>query len=834
MQGRNHFNQSFLPSRATPLGPPKRFLATFSWRLPIAKIGIVLALALATEGAVQVSPASVPGSAEDLNQGGFLSAELLQRAIPVKSASPEGEDPESLLSNRYLVHLLEPDPVMDDFTRLAAESCSAPAAILTIVQQGRLQHVSFAGDGSGDTTANTLISRAVLESDMFVVSSDSSEWQGDSNESVVDTTAVRFYAGMPLSPSGGCPIGVLSVIDRKPRNLNATQARTLRSLAQAVMARLELKCKNVELDQARAERARAFESLTASEERCAMLLRGASDGMWEWDLETNQMEFCARWKAMLGYSETEINTRPDEWFSRVHPEDIERLQSEIMSHLLGTTPQFQSEHRVRRKDTTYRWMLCRGLAIMDSDRHVYRMTGSLTDVTDQKQAEKALLHSAFHDALTGLPNRGLFMDRLKSAMEQVKQGDGYSFGVLFLDLDRFKVVNDSLGHQIGDQLLVATARRLESCLRPGDIVARLGGDEFAIILDRVRHVSDAVQAAERIREHLATPFNLSGHEVFISASIGIALNQTASEEPEELLRNADTAMYRAKDMGRGSFELFDKGMHARNAALSQLETGLRRALAHDEFRVHYQPIISLENWRISGFEALLRWEHPEHGYVSPLKFIPVAEETGLIIPISEWVLKEACQQLRAWQEQFPSDPPLSMSVNLSGKQFSQPDLIDIIARTLKDTNLNAGSLKIEITESAIIENIDVAALMLKRIKALGVKLSLDDFGTGYSSLSYLHRFPIDTLKIDRSFVSRINLPKNAEIVKTILTLAGNLGMDVVAEGVETRDQILRLTGLNCEYVQGYLLSKPIDGRAMRDLISEIYHRGGLNEHAGAA
>jgi len=382
--------------------------------------------------------------------------------------------------------------------------------------------------------------------------------------------------------------------------------------------------------------------------------------------------------------------------------------------------------------------------------------------------------------------------------------------------------------------LVATARRLESCLRPGDLVARLGGDEFAVILDHVRHVSDATQAAERIRERLTSPFNLSGHEVFISASIGIALNQTASEEPSEILRNADTAMYRAKDQGRGCFELFDRGMQARNAALSQLETGLRGALARDEFRVHYQPIISLETWRISGFEALLRWEHPQHGYISPLKFIPVAEESGLIIQIGQWVLREACQQLRVWQEQFPSDPPLSISVNLSGKQFSQLDLIDCISQILKETGLDAGSLKIEITESAIIENIDAAAMMLKRIKALGIRLSLDDFGTGYSSLSYLHRFPIDTLKIDRSFVSRINLPKNAEIVKTILTLAGNLGMDVVAEGVETREQVLQLTGLNCEYVQGYLLSKPIDGRAMGGLISEIYHKGLGQHHAGAA
>jgi diguanylate cyclase (GGDEF)-like protein/PAS domain S-box-containing protein len=709
-----------------------------------------------------------------------------------------------------------PDHLFDDLTLLAAEVCSTPAAILSVGRAGSLQHVSRIGSLPACGQEDGLISQAMLQNDIYVAT----DLDGQTAKS-----SLRFFAGAPLSRLDGSTFGALSVIDEQPRELNETQTRALRSVAAAVQAHFELKRASIELEQARADQEKALKLLAASEKRCAMLLRGTSDGMWEWDLKTNEMHFCERWKAMLGYGAADLGSHPDEWFNRVHPEDIERLQSEIMTHILGSSTQFQSEHRVRRSDGTYRWMLSRGLAALDSNRLVYRMTGSLTDITEQKQAEKQLLHNAFHDALTGLPNRALFMDRLKDSSAEVKKGKGYSFGVLFLDLDRFKIVNDSLGHQIGDQLLVATARRIESCLRPGDIVARLGGDEFAVILDHVKHVSDAVQAAERIRERLASPFNLSGHEVLISASIGIALNQTASEEPDEILRNADTAMYRAKDQGRGCFELFDKGKHSRGAAHSELETGLRRALARDEFRVHYQPIISLENWRISGFEALLRWEHPEHGYISPLKFIPVAEECGLIIEVGQWVLREACRQLRVWQEQFPSDPPLSIAVNLSGKQFSQPDLIDCISQILKETGLDANSLKLEITESSIIENIDTAAMVLKRIKALGARLSLDDFGTGYASLSYLHRFPIDTLKIDRSFVSRINLPKNAEMIKTILMLARNLGMDVVAEGVETREQVLQLTGLNCEFVQGYLLSKPIDGRSMRDLISKIYNKG---------
>jgi diguanylate cyclase (GGDEF)-like protein/PAS domain S-box-containing protein len=418
----------------------------------------------------------------------------------------------------------------------------------------------------------------------------------------VNQNIARFYVGTPILTPEGYRIGLLSILDHRPREFRDDQMRGLNSVARAIMAAFELKRKELELEQARAEQERAKASLLASEERCAMLLRGASDGLWDWDLEKNQMHFCPRWKAMLGYQEDELTSHPDEWFNRVHPDDLERVQSEIMSHLLGVTTQFRSEHRVRREDGTYRWMLSRGLAVQNSSSCVSRITGSLTDVTEQKQAEKQLLHNAFHDALTGLPNRALFMNRLKQALSEVKNAGASSFAVLFLDLDRFKVVNDSLGHQIGDQLLVATARRIEACLRPGDIVARLGGDEFAVILDHVRHVNDAIHAADRIREHLAAPFNLSGHEVFISASIGIALNQTASEEPGEILRNADTAMYRAKDQGRGCYELFDKGMHQRNAALSQLETGLRGALAHGEFRVHYQPIISLESWRISGLK----------------------------------------------------------------------------------------------------------------------------------------------------------------------------------------------------------------------------------------
>jgi diguanylate cyclase (GGDEF)-like protein len=402
------------------------------------------------------------------------------------------------------------------------------------------------------------------------------------------------------------------------------------------------------------------------------------------------------------------------------------------------------------------------------------------------------------------------MDHLKLSVERGKRREDRLFAVLFLDLDRFKVVNDSLGHMVGDQLLVGIARRLEICLRPGDTVARLGGDEFTVLLEDLMSVTEAIEVADRLQKALALPFNLNGHEVFATVSIGIALSSTGYDRPEEVLRDADTAMYRAKMLGKARHEVFDKTMHARAMNLLQMESDLRRAIERNEFVLHYQPIVALETGTISGFEALIRWQHPERGFVPPDDFIPIAEETGLIIPIGQWVLEEACRQIHEWQEQFTQYPPLQISVNLSSKQFVNSNLIDQIRRVLRETNVEPQSLKLEITESVVMENFDMAIEMLNQLRTLGIELSIDDFGTGYSSLSYLHRFPISTLKIDRSFVSRMSdNNENAEIVRTIMMLARSLKMDVVAEGVETIDQLTQLAMLECEYGQGYYFSKPL-------------------------
>ena len=431
------------------------------------------------------------------------------------------------------------------------------------------------------------------------------------------------------------------------------------------------------------------------------------------------------------------------------------------------------------------------------------------DISRRKQMEEKLLHDAFHDALTGLPNRALFMDHLRLAVERAKRPKKrYLFAVLFLDLDRFKIINDSLGHTMGDQLLVATAARIQKCLRHLDTVARFGGDEFAVLLDGVEDVNDTIRVAQRLQRELTTPINVGGHEVFTSVSIGIALSDTGYERPEDVVRDADTAMYRAKAAGKSRYEIFDTAMHSRAVALLKLESDLRRAVEREEFVVHYQPIVSLTDDSIQGFEALVRWQHPERGLVTPSEFIPVAEETGLIIPLGSWVLREACRQMHHLQAASAASRPLSLSVNLSGKQFMQPDLVGQVEQILVETGFDPRRLQLEITESSVIENTETVTEMLLQLRALGIRLSMDDFGTGYSSLSYLHRFPIHTLKIDRSFVSGGD--GENEIVRTITMLARNMGMDIVAEGVETREQLAYLKELKCEYGQGFLFSHPLD------------------------
>src|SRR5215213_1211841 len=460
-----------------------------------------------------------------------------------------------------------------------------------------------------------------------------------------------------------------------------------------------------------------------------------------------------------------------------------------------------------------------------AERHVDELNhyvAELKRTTDELQASKEhFRHAAFHDALTNLPNRALFTDHLRLAIERTKREAGHHFAVLFMDLDRFKNINDSLGHIYGDQLLVAIAKRLKGCLRQVDVIARLGGDEFAILLDGFTDPEDVLRVAEKIQQVISEPLTIEKNEAFTSASIGIALSSTGYERPEDVLRDADTAMYRAKDGGKARFEVFDEVMYAHAVSLLNLENDLRRAIERQEFQVYYQPIVALKTGSICGFEALVRWQHPTRGLISPSEFIPLAEETGLIIPLGRWVLEESCRRMREWQEQSPANRALTVSVNLSGKQLSRGDLGQQIKAILERTGLDPRSLKLEITESVVMENADLAITMLKQLHELGIELSIDDFGTGYSSLSYLHRFPVNNLKIDRSFISRMGLgDENLEIVRTIIMLARNLGMEVIAEGIETEEQLAQLRALSCGFGQGYLFSTPLAAESATDLLRQ--------------
>ncbi len=764
------------------------------------------------------------------------------------------------------------------------------------------------------------------------------------------------------------PYGVLAAYSTERHQFDLEDLHFLQAIANVLAAAID-----------RQKRERA---LCESEERYALAVAGANDGLWDWNLITNRVYFSPRWKSLLGYqgengeniAEPHSLYRPEDWFSRVHPDDLDPLKQAIADHLAGVTPHFTSEHRILDIQGHYRWMLSRGLAVRDQQGNPYRMAGSQTDISDRKATEEAnirlaafpkynpspvlacdfqgeivyvnpatervleelrlglatgflprnhrelvvtslkqgksgwqverfvqdrlfywlyhpipslnivhihvmditerqnaqdtLRHEALHDSLTGLPNRAFFLNRLTSALTRAKVQLDYQFAVIFLDLDRFKVVNDSLGHFIGDCLLVALAKRLQNCVGSGDILARFGGDEFTILVEHIPDIQSAITVAEKIQTELISPFNLKGYEVFTSASMGIAPSTLAYDQPEELLRDADIAMYRAKARGKARYEVFDSKMLENAVAQLNLENDLRRSILKNsdlplttptlpseflptkltqpdspagipwdssveekadnqpyleaaEFLLHYQPIVALDTGLLSGFEALVRWQHPERGLVFPGEFIPVAEETGLILPLGEWVLREACLQMQQWHQQFKTAEPLSISVNLSGQQLGQPDLLARIDRILEETHLDPSSLKLEITESVLMENAAFAAELLEQLRARNIHLCIDDFGTGYSSLSHLAQFPINTLKIDKSFVMGMEGDnESSEIVRAIATLAHNLGMYVTAEGVEKEQHLVQLWSLHCDYGQGYFFSPGLDRVAAQKLLEQ--------------
>jgi len=569
--------------------------------------------------------------------------------------------------------------------------------------------------------------------------------------------------------------------------------------------------------QTQLSRKHAEQALRISEERYALAALGSNDGLWDWNFITNKIHYSLRWKTMLGYEEQEIADTPDEWLKRIHPDDIARVRSDIAAHLKKLTPHFEGEYRLKHKDGNYHWMLGRGISVHGENGNPFRMAGSQTDITRGKVV----------DVLTGLPNRVLFMDRLTRSFERTKRRDNKSFALIFLDLDSFKLINDSMGHLVGDQVLVMIASRLDSTVRSYDTIsrhgrnhtiARLGGDEFTILLEDITSTRDAVRVVERIMSRLSEPFVINNQELFLTASIGIAQYNSSYNTPEEILRDSDTAMYSAKSLGKGRYEIFDSTMRANTVARLQLESDLRRAIERKEFQVYYQAIVDLLTERILGFEALIRWNHSKKGMIPPNEFIPVAEETGMTVEIGQWVLETVCQQARIWQTRFPSENPLSVNINISASHFLQSDLVQFCRKILDETQLSCSSLTLEVTESAMMPDPEAAINLMHQLKSLGIKLAMDDFGTGYSSLSYLHQFPLDSLKIDRSFVSR--MMEDDEIVRTIITMGKNLGLKVIAEGVEKAEQAEKLLQLGCRYAQGFHFSVPVDASAATDLIME--------------
>jgi diguanylate cyclase (GGDEF)-like protein/PAS domain S-box-containing protein len=557
------------------------------------------------------------------------------------------------------------------------------------------------------------------------------------------------------------------------------------------------------------------ERVTAeSEERFRSLVQYSSDIITILDADGTIRYASPAVEKVMGYRpEEQIGTNA---FGTVHPDDKDRALDKFAEVLKSPGLHPPLEFRVPHKDGSWRYLEHVVNNLLD-DPAVRGVVINSRDVTERNAMQKQLHHQAFHDPLTGLPNRALFMDRLERALTRANQR-GSKIAVLFMDLDNFKVINDSLGHKAGDLLLVAVAERLKVPLRPEDTVARLGGDEFTILVEDISGVGDVARIAVRLAKKLRSPFALGEQEVFATVSTGIALNGTDREQPADLLRHADLAMYRAKHRGKARYEVFEPGMDVKAVERLILETGLRRALVRQQFRVYYQPIVALENDRIAGVEALLRWEHPQRGLLLPEEFISIAEETGLIVRIGQWVLREAGKQARIWQERYPVTPPLTISVNLSSREFFHPKLV---AEVLNESEIDPASLQLEITEGALTTNGTYSTdRTLHNLKRMGVLLAIDDFGLGYSSLSYLKRFPVDFLKIDRSFIAGLGgepsgvSTKDTEIVKAMIELTHALGLKVIAEGVENAEQLARLRQMKCDLAQGNYFSEPLPSEAL--------------------
>jgi diguanylate cyclase (GGDEF)-like protein/PAS domain S-box-containing protein len=866
-----------------------------------------------------------------MNQSECLN-QIIERVGATQHSSAV-EHEAARLEALYRYHILDtaPETVFDDLTRLAAQICQTPIAVISLIDEQRQWFKAKIGLEISETHRSlAFCSHAILQDEPLIVANALLDRQFATNALVTGEPNIQFYAGAPLITPEGYRVGALCVIDHVPRQLSAQQIEALRLLSHQVVSQLELRrnlatlpsslkeladlkfaldassivaitnledailyvndkfceisgyCREELLGQSHRILNSGFHSKEFFQQMWATISQGgvwrgeirnrAKDGSFYWldttivpflgaegkpaqyitirnditdrkraqaalQLREEQFRLVAEnmqdlvclhsldgrfaylspsCRSLLGFQPNDlISTSP---YDLIHPADQEHVR------LAAYLPVLRGEftlitYRFRRRSGEYIWLETLTQPIWKDDTIVQFQTVS-RDVTKRVRAEAQLNYSTLYDKLTDLPNRVLLLERVDAALQRTKQNKHYQFALLLLDLDQFKLVNDSLGHMVGDQLIVSVADLLKSCLRTNDTVARLGGDEFAVLVDNVSDFTQVIEIVQSIQETLQLPFQVEGYSVFTTASIGIVFGVAEYHQGAEVLRDADIAMHRAKKRGRARYEIFDKAMYHQAIERLQLENNLRDALKQQELVLHYQPIVSLDTGDLVSFEALIRWQHPRLGMVSPDKFIAIAEETGLIIPIGEWVLREACQQLQVWHREWDI-PTLTVSVNLTSKQINEPDFVEKLDAILAETGLEGRFLKLEITEGALLEHTETVQEQLLQIQARNVQLSIDDFGTGYSSLSYLQRFPIDTLKIDRSFIHQMKPDEEqAGLVQTIITLAHILGMDVIAEGVETAQQWEQLKQLNCEFGQGYVFARPFSANSevLKDLL----------------
>jgi diguanylate cyclase (GGDEF)-like protein len=573
------------------------------------------------------------------------------------------------------------------------------------------------------------------------------------------------------------------------------------------------------------------QAVKESEERYALVARAGNDGLWDWDLATGTVYYASSWKRMLGRPTTTIGDRPEDWQDLVHPEDRPGLAAAMDELRRGQKGTLLHECRARASaGANYAWYELRAVAVPGMGAPATRIVGSLTDVTQRRALEDRLRHQALHDDLTGLPNRALFLDRLSQAIAAAKRRRKYSYAVLWLDLDGFKVLNDSLGHSFGDKLLVLVAERVRTHLRETDTAARFGGDEFALLVLGPGSRVSLEGMAHRLLEHLNEPYDVEGHKVVVTASLGIATSTTGYRRPEDVLRDADIAMYKAKALGPGSLATFDSSMYAGAMARMKTETELRQAMELDQLELHYQPIVDLGTGRVEALEALVRWRHPSAGLLVPLHFLQVAEESGLIVPMGRWVQAEACRRLAGWQSEALLSPDARVGINVSNREFANPRLVEQLDQVLAETGLRPERLTVEVTEGVIMDNLERALGVLRELRLRGVHVHVDDFGTGYSSLEALHRLPIDALKIDKSFVARLGEDeRTTELVRTIVQLGSKIGVGVIAEGIETAAQLEVLAHLGPCWGQGYLFSRPLPAGELERLLAgghQFFERDG--------